>query len=83
MKRFYRVDETSKIFDVSDKTVYRLLGSGELLALRIRGSIRIPRSEIERYIKEKYAEFAEKTGTDVDNYGLDSEKIFSNMLLKK
>ncbi|MCD6138349.1 MAG: helix-turn-helix domain-containing protein [Deltaproteobacteria bacterium] len=51
-KQYYRVDELAECFSISVKTVYRLIDEGELRRTKIRGCLRIPVWEIERYEKE-------------------------------
>ena len=48
----YRVDEVADYFAISVRTVYRLIEEGELMRTKIRGCLRIPVWEIERYDKE-------------------------------
>ena len=45
-----RVDEAAAIVKVSSKTIRRLLARGDLKAVRIGRSVRIPSSEIDRLI---------------------------------
>jgi len=49
LKRYYRVDEVAEYFSVSVRTVYRLIEEGELGRTKIRGCLRIPITEIQRY----------------------------------
>jgi excisionase family DNA binding protein len=51
-KQYYRVDEVVDYFAISVRTVYRLIDEGELKRTKIRGCLRIPVWEIERYEKE-------------------------------
>jgi excisionase family DNA binding protein len=50
----FRVDETrlADYFSISVRTVYRLIDEGELKRMKIRGCLRVPIWEIERYEKE-------------------------------
>ncbi len=52
LKQYFRVDEVAEYFAVSVRTVYRLIDEGELKRTKIRGCLRIPLWEIERYEKE-------------------------------
>jgi len=52
LKQYYRVDEVAEYFSISVRTVYRLIDEGELRRTKIRGCLRIPVWEIERYEKE-------------------------------
>ncbi len=45
-KRYYRVDEVARYFSVSDRTIYRLIETGDLKAIRVRTCVRIPAGEI-------------------------------------
>ena len=49
LKRYYRVDEVAEYFSISVRTVYRLIEEGELSRVKIRGCLRIPLGEINRY----------------------------------
>ncbi len=51
-KQYYRVDEVADYFAISVRTVYRLIDEGDLKRTKIRGCLRIPICEIERYEKE-------------------------------
>ena len=51
-KQYYRVDEVAEYFSISVRTVYRLIDEGDLKRTKIRGCLRIPVWEIERYAKE-------------------------------
>ena len=46
-----RVKEVAALFRVSTMTIFRLVDSGELKAIRVGNSIRIPRAEVERFIE--------------------------------
>ena len=52
LKGYYRVDEVAEYFSISVRTVYRLIEEGELGRAKIRGCLRIPITEIQRYEKE-------------------------------
>ena len=49
LKRYYRVDEVAEYFSISVRTVYRLIEEGKLSRVKIRGCLRIPIGEINRY----------------------------------
>jgi len=51
-KQYFRVDEVTEYFAILVRTVYRLIDEGELRRTKIRGCLRIPAWEIERYEKE-------------------------------
>ena len=57
LKRYYRVDEVACYFSVSDRTIYRLIDTGDLKVIRIRGCVRVPVEEI-RCLEEKLKEEA-------------------------
>jgi len=52
IKQYFRVDEVAEIFSISVRTVYRLIDEGEIKRTKIRGCLRVPVWEIERYEKE-------------------------------
>jgi excisionase family DNA binding protein len=55
IKRYYRVDEVACYFSVSDRTIYRLIDTGDFKVIRIRGCVRIPVEEI-NCLEEKLKE---------------------------
>jgi excisionase family DNA binding protein len=58
-KQYYRVDEVAEYFSISVRTVYRLIDEGGLKRTKIRGCLRIPVWEIERYQKELEKQMSE------------------------
>jgi len=56
-KRYYRVDEVARYFRVSDRTIYRLIETGNLKAIRIRDCIRIPVEEIREFEDKSIGSF--------------------------
>jgi excisionase family DNA binding protein len=52
-KELWRVDEVAKFFDVSAQTIYMWCNLGKLHFVRISNSVRIPREEIIRVMKEE------------------------------
>jgi len=52
-KRYYRVDEVAHYFSVSDRTIYRLIDTGDIKAIRLRDCIRVSADEI-RELEEKF-----------------------------
>lgn len=59
LKEYYRVDEMAEYFALSVRTVYRLIDERDLKRIKIRGCLRIPVWEIERYEKELEREMDE------------------------
>jgi len=59
IKRYYRVDEVAQYFAISVRTVYRLIDEGELKRTKIRGCLRIPIWEIQKYEKKLQEEMVE------------------------
>ena len=49
LKRYYRLNEVAAYFDISERTVYRLLDMGDLQATRIRGCRRVSLDELKRF----------------------------------
>jgi excisionase family DNA binding protein len=52
-KRYYRVDEVARYFSVSDRTIYRLIDTGDIKAIRLRDCIRVSVEEI-RELEERF-----------------------------
>lgn len=48
-KPLYTIEEAMRILSVSDDTVRRMIASGELDAVKVRGRWRIRRESLERY----------------------------------
>lgn len=51
---FMTVAEVAAIMRVSKMTVYRLVHSGELPAIRVGRSFRVPESAVHAYLKQSY-----------------------------
>jgi excisionase family DNA binding protein len=47
------VNEVAQAMRVSNMTVYRLIKSGQLAAIRVGKNYRIRRSDLERYLSER------------------------------
>jgi excisionase family DNA binding protein len=52
--RFLTVAEVATIMRVSKMTVYRLVHSGELEAIRVGRSFRVPEQAVNAYLKEAF-----------------------------
>jgi excisionase family DNA binding protein len=55
---FLTVAEVAAIMRVSKMTVYRLVHSGELPAVRVGRSFRVPEHAVHEYLREAYVETA-------------------------
>jgi excisionase family DNA binding protein len=53
-QRFVTVAEVARELRVSNMTVYRLVQSGQLPAVRVGRSYRIRSSDFDRYLSEQY-----------------------------
>jgi excisionase family DNA binding protein len=56
--RFLTVAEVAELMRVSKMTVYRLVHSGELTAVRVGRSFRVPEHAVHRYLRGAYQETA-------------------------
>jgi len=56
--RFLTVAEVATIMRVSKMTVYRLVHSGELPAVRVGRSFRVPEQAVHDYLRESFVETA-------------------------
>jgi excisionase family DNA binding protein len=54
--RFLTVAEVAKVMRVSKMTVYRLVHSGELPAVRVGRSFRVPETAVNDYLEQAYVE---------------------------
>ena len=52
--RFLTVREVASVLRVSNMTVYRLIKSGELPAVRVGKSFRLREEDLDRYLAERY-----------------------------
>ena len=52
--RFLTVAEVATIMRVSKMTVYRLVHSGELEAIRVGRSFRVPEQAVNQYLKDAF-----------------------------
>lgn len=52
--RFLTVAEVAEVMRVSKMTVYRLVHSGELPAVRVGRSFRVPEDEVNEYLRKSY-----------------------------
>ena len=52
--RFLTVAEVATIMRVSKMTVYRLVHSGELEAIRVSRSFRIPEQAVNQYLRDAF-----------------------------
>jgi excisionase family DNA binding protein len=53
--RFLTVPEVASIMRVSKMTVYRMVHSGELKAIRVGRSFRVPEAAVNQYLKDSFA----------------------------
>jgi excisionase family DNA binding protein len=56
MKKFYNINEVAKDYEVSRRTVERLIKSGELQSFKFGDSRRIEAQELERLKKKEQSE---------------------------
>lgn len=56
--RFLTVAEVAALMRVSKMTVYRLVHSGELAAVRVGRSFRVPEHAVHAYLREAFRESA-------------------------
>lgn len=59
--RFLMVTEVAAIMRVSRMTVYRLVHSGELPAVRVGRSFRVPEQAVHDYLRHSYVDGAVDT----------------------
>jgi excisionase family DNA binding protein len=56
--RFLTVAEVAAIMRVSKMTVYRLVHSGEMPAVRVGRSFRVPEQAVHEYLRESFVDTA-------------------------
>jgi excisionase family DNA binding protein len=54
--RFLTVAEVAELMRVSTMTVYRLIKAGDLAAVRVGRSYRIPDTEVDRYLEARFTQ---------------------------
>lgn len=54
--RFFTVAEVARVLRVSNMTVYRLVNSGQLPAVRVGKSYRLREEDVNRYLSERFTE---------------------------
>ena len=54
--KFYTVAEVARVLRVSSMTVYRLINSGQLPAVRVGKSYRLREEDVNRYLSERFTE---------------------------
>lgn len=62
MEKLLRVSQVAETLSVSKRTVYRLVGDGELPGLHIRGCLRFQESAIEAYQRKQIQKFLLENG---------------------
>jgi excisionase family DNA binding protein len=67
--RFLMVAEVAEIMRVSRMTVYRLVHAGELPAVRVGRSFRVPEQAVHEYLRHAYSDgmVREKVGPAADS----------------
>ena len=56
--RFLTVAEVASIMRVSKMTVYRMVHAGELPAIRVGRSFRVPEDEVHKYLRSSFVDTA-------------------------
>lgn len=56
--RLMTVAEVASIMRVSKMTVYRMVHSGELPAIRVGRSFRVPKDEVDKYLTTSFVDTA-------------------------
>ena len=57
-----RIDQAADALNCSRRTVYRLVETCEVDALKVRGALRITFDSLELYIRREISQFQEKNG---------------------
>ena len=65
MNRSLSLKTVADLLGSSARTVYRLIGDGELTAFKVRGSLRIPEESLEDYQRRQILKYAEENGISV------------------
>lgn len=54
--QFLTVGEVARVLRVSNMTVYRLINSGQLPAVRVGKSYRLREEDVDRYLADRFTE---------------------------
>ena len=54
--KFYTVAEVAEVLRVSNMTVYRLISSGQLPAVRVGKSYRLREEDVNTYLSERFTQ---------------------------
>jgi excisionase family DNA binding protein len=54
--QFMTVAEVARVLRISNMTVYRLISSGQLQAVRVGKSYRLREEDVDRYLEERFTE---------------------------
>ena len=54
--QFMTVSEVARMLRISNMTVYRLISSGQLQAVRVGKSYRLREEDVDRYLGERFTE---------------------------
>ena len=54
--QFLTVAEVARVLRISNMTVYRLISSGQLPAVRVGKSYRLREEDVDRYLSERFTE---------------------------
>lgn len=54
--QFMTVAEVARVLRISNMTVYRLISSGQLAAVRVGKSYRLREEDVDRYLAERFTE---------------------------
>ena len=63
--RLLNVDQAAERLNVSKSSIYRLLSEGQLYALRVRGSTRLPEDGIDDYIDRQILKYQLDEGMEI------------------
>ena len=55
-----RAEEAARLVSLGRSTIFKLLASGELPAVRVGRSVRVRRVDLERWVEENGAEYGEE-----------------------
>lgn len=61
-KCLLQVREAAALLNCSQRTIYRLIQSGDLQALKIRNCLRIPKKSISEYVSQQIVEYQIRNG---------------------
>ncbi len=80
MKRNLSIKQTAELLNCSISSVYRLLDDGEILAFRVRGSLRIAEESLELYRMRQISKYLDENAITLSECARTSQDFLTGAL---